>query len=434
MQAPSKDAIVLRDVVKSFRKSTIRGEYTTFKSELVRWLRGQRRPQDATVIPALRGINLTVPRGKTMGIIGRNGSGKSTLLKLITGIYTPTSGHIELNGRISALLDLGAGFHPDFSGRENILINGVILGMSRAEIRARMDEIIAFSELGDFIDEPVRTYSSGMYMRLAFAVATHVDPEILIIDEILAVGDEHFSRKSMQKMTEFRKAGKTIVIVTHDLGTLERWCDLAAWIDGGRIREVGTPTEVVRHYKQAVRLAEASGLPMHAPALSPDGGALPTLEAAEQRPGSPVSLEQLRLTNARGEEVQALGTEDGVEFHIGYNAEQPVEELGFSLSLLRADGTLVYRTSTFAEGVQLPRLASGRGTLQLSIERLGLLAGNYTFEVAARASSGTVYDERKGACPFSVISTGSDEGLVRPVHRWRLDGIAEAMPVRQVVS
>ncbi|HEX5747919.1 MAG TPA: ABC transporter ATP-binding protein [Archangium sp.] len=434
MQAPSNDAIVLRDVVKRFRKRTIRGEYTTFKSELVRWLRGQRHKQDATVIEALRGINLTVPRGKTMGIIGRNGSGKSTLLKLITGIYTPTSGHIELNGRISALLDLGAGFHPDFSGRENILINGVILGMSRAEIRARMDEIIAFSELGDFIDEPVRTYSSGMYMRLAFAVATHVDPEILIIDEILAVGDEHFSRKSMQKMTEFRNAGKTIVIVTHDLGTLERWCDLAAWIDGGRIREVGTPAEVVRHYRQAVNLAEASGLPMLAPALSPDGGALPTLEAAAQRPGSPVSLELLRLTNPRGEDVKEIGTEEGLEVHIGYNATQPVEDLGFSLALMRSDGTMIYRITTFADDARMPGVVSGRGTARLSIERLGLLSGDYTFDVSARTASGSVYDERKGVCPFSVRVSGADEGLVRLVHRWRLDGVAEAAPVRQVVS
>src|SRR5690606_17130827 len=156
-------------------------------------------------------------RGKTVGILGRNGSGKSTLLKLVTGIYAPTQGSIEVNGRISALLDLGAGFHPDFSGRENILINGIILGMSRAEVKARMNDIIAFSELGEFIDEPVRTYSSGMYMRLAFAVATHVDPDILIVDEILAVGDEHFGKKSRAKMESFKRDGKTIMLVSHDL-------------------------------------------------------------------------------------------------------------------------------------------------------------------------------------------------------------------------
>ncbi len=189
------DSIVISNATKQFRKTTAPKHHTTFKSELVRWFRGERRQVREMWIDVLRGINLTVRQGATVGIIGRNGAGKSTLLKLITGIYSPTSGTVTVNGRISALLDLGAGFHPDFSGRENILINSIILGMSRAEVRARMPEIIAFSELGEFIDEPVRTYSSGMYMRLAFSVATHVDPDVLIIDEILAVGDEHFSHK-----------------------------------------------------------------------------------------------------------------------------------------------------------------------------------------------------------------------------------------------
>ncbi len=273
------DAIVIRNLVKRFRKSTIRREYTTLKSELVRWLRGVRRPEDKTYIEAIRGIDLTIPKGKTVGIIGRNGSGKSTLLKLMTGIYTPTSGSIEMHGRISALLDLGAGFHPDFSGRENILINGIILGMTRAEIRARMDQIIAFSELGDFVDEPVRTYSSGMYARLAFAVATHVDPEILIVDEILAVGDEHFAKKSMAKMTEFKKAGKTIVLVTHDLGTIERWCDMAVWIDAGRVRAVGNSAALVEEYRRAVALAEEQSMVLGPAALAKDGGALPQVVA-----------------------------------------------------------------------------------------------------------------------------------------------------------
>ena len=234
------DAIVLKNVSKTFRKSTIRREYTTLKSEVVRWLRRERRAEVPTAsIHALKDVSLAVPQGKTYGLVGRNGSGKSTLLKLVTGIYTPTSGTVEVHGRISALLELGAGFHPEFSGRENIFVNGIILGMSRKEIRSRVEEIIDFAELGDFIDEPVRTYSSGMYARLAFAVATHVDPEILIIDEILSVGDEHFARKSSAKMEEFRRAGKTILLVTHDMGTLQRRCDLAAWLDGGTLDGLG---------------------------------------------------------------------------------------------------------------------------------------------------------------------------------------------------
>jgi lipopolysaccharide transport system ATP-binding protein len=258
LSSSSTDVIIIENVTKHFRKRTIQRHHTTLKTEFIRWLlRRERPPQPQMFIESLKGINLRVPQGKTVGIIGRNGAGKSTLLKIITGIYTPTSGTVEVSGRISALLDLGAGFHPDFSGRENILINGIILGMSRSEIRARMDAIIDFSELSDFIDEPVRTYSSGMYMRLAFAVATHVDPEILVIDEILAVGDEHFSRKSRAKMTEFKRDGKTIVLVSHDLATVQAWCDMAAWIDGGVIRAVGNPRDVVAQYREAVELGEA---------------------------------------------------------------------------------------------------------------------------------------------------------------------------------
>jgi len=255
------DAIVLHSVSKTFRKSTVRREYTTLKTEFVRWLRRRRQPDlPAASIHALSDVSLAVPQGKTYGLVGRNGSGKSTLLKLVTGIYTPTSGTVEVHGRISALLELGAGFHPDFSGRENIFVNGIILGMSRKEIRGRVDEIIDFAELGDFIDEPVRTYSSGMYARLAFAVATHVDPEILIIDEILSVGDEHFARKSSAKMEEFRRAGKTILLVTHDLGTLQRRCDLAAWLDGGVLKAAGDPVEVVNAYRTAVAEAEVAAV------------------------------------------------------------------------------------------------------------------------------------------------------------------------------
>jgi lipopolysaccharide transport system ATP-binding protein len=419
MELPTQDAIVIRDVVKTFRKSTIRKEHTTLKSELVRWLRRQPRKAPASgAIPALRGINLTIPRGKTLGLIGRNGSGKSTLLKLITGIYSPTSGSIDVNGRISALLDLGAGFHPDFSGRENILINGIILGMTRAEVKARMDEIIEFSELGDFIDEPVRTYSSGMYMRLAFAVATHVDPEILIVDEILAVGDEHFSRKSRAKMNEFKQRGKTIVLVTHDLGTLESWCDSAAWIDAGRIREQGAPAEVIRHYRRALELAEASGVSMVSPALHPDGGALPTLTGAAR--STPPAVEITAVSGSSAE----LSPDDALEFRFELLSRDPEAKVAVAVELCREDGLLVYSTDTHREGMVFDAPLPERFALRLVLDRVGLTAGGYTLRASVLGADGAVLSGFEGGCGFTVSSSVGDTGVTRPPHRWVLAAAA----------
>jgi lipopolysaccharide transport system ATP-binding protein len=433
----NENAIVIRNVVKSFKRRTIGREYTTLKSELVRFLKRQRSAhQDRPMlIESLRGIDLVVPRGKTMGILGRNGSGKSTLLKLITGIYSPTSGTIEVNGRISALLDLGAGFHPDFSGRENILINGIILGMSRAEVRARMDEIIAFSELGDFIDEPVRNYSSGMYMRLAFSVATFVDPEILIIDEILAVGDEHFTKKSLAKMNEFKQAGKTILLVTHDMHTVERWCDMAAWLDGGRIRKVGTPAEVVAEYRQAVALAEERAQPFVPPAMSPDGGALPEVNMAPPAPPAPqVEISAVRLRDARGAEVELLDTEDSLEVEIDFRAQAGAADVGFEVCFSRQDKTQVYGTSTFVEGVSLPSPLPPTGSLRLRLPRLGFIPGAYSVHVTARRREGEGVSGQGGSRSFTVQSAVADWGLVRPPHQWFVDVVspAESLPPESV--
>lgn len=426
------DAIVMRDVVKRFRKSTIRREYTTIKSELVRWLTGKRERDGQTYIEALRGIDLVIPRGRTVGIIGRNGSGKSTLLKLITGIYSPTSGSIELNGRISALLDLGAGFHPDFSGRENILINGIILGMTRAEIRARMDEIIAFSELGDFIDEPVRTYSSGMYMRLAFSVATHVDPDILIIDEILAVGDEHFGKKSLAKMNDFKRAGKTIVLVTHDLGTIERWCDMAAWIDAGRIRRVGSPTEVAQEYRRAVSLAEEQSLAMTPAALSADGGALPQVEpqatlAPEPAPAPApaLSITDVRLLLPSGAPATTVAPSEPLEVAIHFSTAADVSDAGFGVTLLTADGVTVYATSTFDSAQTPPAPLPSSGVVRLFLDRVDLTPGRYTLDVSARGANGHEYAAHRGRCHVTVAPREDGRGIPPPPHRWSM----EPMPV-----
>jgi lipopolysaccharide transport system ATP-binding protein len=425
------DAIVIRNVIKRFKKSTIRREYTTFKTELVRWLTGKRVKAEQSYIEALRGIDLSIPRGRTVGIIGRNGSGKSTLLKLMTGIYAPTTGTIEIQGRISALLDLGAGFHPDFSGRENIIINGIILGMTRAEIRARMDDIIAFSELGDFVDEPVRTYSSGMYARLAFSVATHVDPDILIVDEILAVGDEHFSKKSLAKMMEFKAAGKTIVLVTHDLGNVDRWCDLAVWVDAGRIRRIGPPKEVTEEYRQAVALAEAQSMELGPAALAKDGGALPQVPAVPPAPEPPsgtqsrwgsldVEISGVRFFSPQGE-VQAVDTEEPLDISIGFTTRRPVEDVGFGIMLSDSQGTQVYGTNTFIESVRLPTPLPPAGTLRLSLKRVGLTPGVYTLDVYARPAQGREYDHHKGMYRLTVHSNIADSGIARPPHVWSLE-------------
>src|SRR5580698_4378654 len=218
MSATSPLALSFRGVDKIFRRRHIPGGHTTMKSQLVSAILGRTRAVPERTLTVLRDVDFEVPRGTTLGVVGQNGSGKSTLLKLIAGIYRPTHGKVEVHGRLSALIELGAGFHPEFSGRENVYINGIILGRTRRELDGLMDPIIDFAELREFIDEPVRTYSSGMYMRLAFSVATHIDPDILVIDEILAVGDEHFQRKSRQRIEEFQKAGKTMVLVTHDAG------------------------------------------------------------------------------------------------------------------------------------------------------------------------------------------------------------------------
>ena len=415
------DAIVLRNVSKDFRKNTVRREYTTLKSELVRLVKRTRLPDTRVgVIQALKGVSLVVPRGRTVGLVGRNGSGKSTLLKLVTGIYRPTSGTVVVNGRISALLELGAGFHPDFSGRENITVNGIILGMSRRELRGRMDEIIAFSELGDFIDEPVRTYSSGMYARLAFSVATHVDPDLLIIDEILSVGDEHFSRKSTAKMEEFRRAGKTILLVTHDLANLQTHCDEAAWLEAGSLKAYGDPAFVVSEYRKAVAESElrAETAPgavavSHPVGQQPRTG--PPAEAGRRWGTFESEVVRVKFRTPGGSERAVFDADDGLEATVEIATDARLSELAVEASLFSPDGTLIWRGTR-----SIPAAAATTATLTL--ERLGLADGNYRFDVAIFAEHGRVCcDFQKGLHGFAVRSQRESVGLVRLVHCWTVD-------------
>lgn len=242
-------AIEVDGVSKRFRRKTIEPA-TTLKTSVVDFLLGRRRAPREPLFQALRGITFAVGRGQTFGIIGRNGSGKSTLLRLLAGIYRPDAGRIHVRGRVAGLLELGTGFHPEFSGRENIFINGILLGLSKREIRSRFDDIVRFAEFEGFIDEPVRTYSSGMYVRLAFAVAVHTDPDVLLIDEALSVGDEAFQLKCADKLAEFQREGRTLVVVSHNLRTVARLCDAVAWLDEGTIRQQGDPQKMIEAYRE----------------------------------------------------------------------------------------------------------------------------------------------------------------------------------------
>src|SRR6187549_3912026 len=247
-------AIDLVNVSKVYRRYGGR-QFSTLKSALLQ--RSILRDlQPSETFPALTDVSFSVPKGATYGVMGRNGSGKSTALKLVAGITKPTSGTVRVEGRISALIELGAGFHPEISGRENVFINGIMLGLTRREIQQRFDEIVEFAELTDFIDAPVKTYSSGMYMRLAFAVAIHVDPDVLLVDEVLAVGDEGFTHKCLDKFAEFKRRGRTILLVTHSLGLVERFCDEALWMDAGIMKGLGDPKRIIDAYITAVERSE----------------------------------------------------------------------------------------------------------------------------------------------------------------------------------
>ncbi len=237
-------AIKVTNVTKTFK--LYYDKANTLKEKILFFSKSSRAKND--ILTVLKDINLTIHKGESIALIGTNGSGKSTLLKLMTKIIYPNKGKITTHGKLTSLLELGAGFHDDFTGRENIYFNASIFGLTKKEIDAKIDEIIAFSELGEFIDNPVRTYSSGMYMRLAFSVAINVQAEILLIDEILAVGDQHFQEKCFDKLMELKKAGKTIVIVTHSMDQVKKFCDRAVWLYQGEIRKDGAVDEVLEEY------------------------------------------------------------------------------------------------------------------------------------------------------------------------------------------
>ena len=434
------NAIEVVDATKVYRRFGHKRQFATLKSALLGGSLIRDLNPDET-FSAIRDVSFVVPAGRTFGVIGRNGSGKSTMLKLVAGITKPTSGSVHVNGRISALIELGAGFHPEISGRENVFINGIMLGLSKREVAKRFDEIVEFAEMKDFIDAPVKTYSSGMYMRLGFAVAIHVDPDVLLVDEVLAVGDEGFTHKCLDKFAEFKRRGKTILLVTHALSMVERFCDEALWLDAGTKKGLGDPKRIIDAYITAVERSEeallAAGdaraqeltVPISpdepASALLPDhpveSGSAPAnmFLAAEGRWGSrEVEITDVMLSTSDGERTHVFHSDDRLDISIRLHAPLPIEDFVVGLGLFNAEGVCCYGTNTNVEDYK-SELLHGDGEVTITIDNLDLVEGTYKLDVAIHRVDGYPYDYHRLLYTFRVKSRTKDVGIYRPKHSWR---------------
>jgi ABC-type polysaccharide/polyol phosphate transport system ATPase subunit len=392
----SDPAVVLDRVSKRFWLSSLRG--ASLKERL---LRGAAARAGAEPLWALSDVSLRIARGATVGVIGPNGCGKSTLLQIVAGVLEPDGGAVAVSGRVTSLLELGAGFSPELTGRENVYLNASLHGVPREIVHGRFDAIVAFAELERFIDMPVRTYSSGMYMRLGFAVAVHLDPEIVLVDEAFAVGDAHFQRKCLHTIREIQRAGKTIVLVSHDLQLVERLCTEAVLLQQGRVVAAGAPSTVIGRYHE---LDMGRGTP-----------------GTSHRWGTgAVQITAVDLLRG-GEPTGVLRTRDTLTIRLHYRCEAPVERPVFGVAIHTDEGVHVTGPNTRTSGFPLDRL-EGSGTLDYAIDRLPLLPGRYLVSAAVYDEDlVTAYDHRDRLLPFVVVEGGTDErlGVVELGAGWR---------------
>jgi ABC-type polysaccharide/polyol phosphate transport system ATPase subunit len=446
-------AIDVINVSKVYRRYAQKKQFATLKSAILSGsLLGDLKPDET--FQALQNVSFSVPKGCTYGVIGSNGSGKSTLLKCVAGITRPTEGDVNVNGRISALIELGAGFHPEISGRENIFINGIMLGLTKKEIHYRFDEIVDFAEMQDFIDAPVKTYSSGMYMRLGFAVAVHVDPEVLLVDEVLAVGDQSFTHKCLDKFAEFRRRNKSILLVTHSLDLVEKFCDTAHWLKKGTTQGEGDPKRVVAAYvidvedaeentlakAEAVRVAAAAKDVADAKDTAPTDGAEPSVPSVNSGEASVSSedsgykdgfksdsgrwgTQEIEITNVsisgpNHEAGHVFQSGDPLEIRMDVTSKEKITDFVFGLGLFNADNVCVYGTNTNLEEFQ-PTEIDGAAVVTFRIDKLDLVEGTYRLDLAAHKADGYPYDYHRLLYTFRVKSRTKDVGIYRPKHAWQ---------------
>lgn len=386
----TSSAVSVDGVSKRFRLYHEKNQY--LKSTV---LRGKRAKYDE--FWALKDISFEIPSGSSFGIIGSNGSGKSTLLKCLAGILTPDNGNITVRGRIAALLELGAGFHPEMSGRENIFLNGAILGMTQRELLRQMDSIIEFAGLEEFIDTPVKNYSSGMTVRLGFAIAINVDPEILIIDEVLAVGDSAFQQKCHEKIEEFKHDGRTIILVSHGLGDVAQLCQTVAWIEKGNLKAIGDGYDVVGEY-----LGEAN-----------DATVRQTGEIGERWGTREVEIAGVEFLGLDKKPISSIRSGAPVTLRVNFQAHQQVPEIVVGFRISHLHGTNIWGTNTKRRSVHVGPV-NGEGSIDIEIPQFPLLSGTYDLTIAiSDASEVHSFDHWEKGLRFDV-SQGKifDEGLV----------------------
>ncbi len=408
-------AIDVDNVGRIYQKYSARHRFQTFKSSIVKGdIFKALKPDE--LVTALDGVSFKVEEGQTFGIIGENGSGKSTLLKIVTGIAKPTTGKVTVKGKVSALIELGAGFHPEITGRENVYINGIMLGLSRKEIVRKFDEIVRFAELEEFIDAPVKTYSSGMYMRLGFSIAINVNPDILLIDEVLAVGDASFVPKCLDRIDDFRRRKKTILFVSHDLSTVEKICDRVIWLKEGRIEKMGEPKRVVDSYLQDVLEKQEEDFEERQKAVEREQEW--EEERRENRWGKrEVEIKTVRLKDLDGKEKHVFSPEDGMIIEMDVRSSQRVTDFVFGYGIFNSQGTYCYGTNTRLEEFE-PVSIEGEGRVVCRMKKLNLINGTYYLDVAVHKKDGYPFDYHRNLYSFLVSSLHKDEGITRPEHTW----------------
>jgi len=431
-------AVRVAHVTKQYRRVAYSHRFLTLKSAI---LGGNlfKSLAPGEIFTALDDVSLTIARGETLGVIGSNGAGKSTLLKIIAGTTKPTTGGVEVDGKISALIELGAGFHPEISGRENVFINGIMLGLTRQQVTERFDDIVAFAELQEFIDAPVKNYSSGMYMRLGFSVAIHVDPDVLLIDEVLAVGDEAFVHKCLDKIAAFKRRGKTILLVSHGLESVRRLCDRTVWMKDGQIAEAGDPPRVIDAYLHWVAQKEEGELAArHERRVAAEdraASAADSLAAGEAEDPAPtnapyepgrwgsrqVAIDAVRLLDGAGEQHYVFRCGDPMTIELQLTAAEPVDDFAIGIGIFNRDGVCCYGTNTDIERFEAGELA-GSATVSIEVPELNLIEGIYYLDLAVHKLDGYPYDYQRGLVQFRTTSPIADVGVARLPHRWSFEG------------